>query len=318
MTAPRPIAAVDVGSNSIHLTVARIHADQRVEILLRLKDHARLAASLGADGRLPDEALDRAVATLVRFRDLAAVHGAEIRAAATAAVRRARNGHELIRRAAAEAGIEIRVVSGAEEARLTYRGVLHGRPELNGRRILCVDVGGGSSELLVGEGGRPLVVASVPLGSLLVFHRFLAPEPVRRGDLRFARRQLDQAFARAARAVAATGFEVAVGTSGTIQRLARIAAGLEGRPVDGEVDGAFLTRETLAAVAARLAAAPTRADRLRIPGLDPERADSLLGGALVFEALTRALPIDGWLVSTAALRTGLIVASERPHPIAAT
>ncbi len=307
MTALPPIAAVDVGSNSIHLTLARVGAGGSIEVLARHKDAARLAAHLDGHGRLAPDAIDRALETLRRFRQLADGHGADLRATATATIRAARNGTDFLRRADEEIGVRVEVLSGADEARLTYRGVLHGAPQLASRRILCVDVGGGSTELLVGENGRPLLVASVPWGSLLATERLLCPEPFRARDVRRARRRLAAVFRRALRGVAAVGFDDAIATSGTAQRLARIARALDGGPGDGNVDGEELDRDRLARIIGHLLRAPTRAQRLGVPGLDAERADSIVGGALIFEALTTPLPLKRWTISTAALRTGLVL-----------
>jgi exopolyphosphatase/pppGpp-phosphohydrolase len=307
MTALPPIAAVDVGSNSIHLTLARVGDGGSIEVLARHKDPARLAAHLDGHGRLSPDAIERALQTLRRFRAVADGHGADLRATATATIRAARNGADFLRRADEEVGIRVEVLTGADEARLTYRGVLHGAPQLAGKRILCVDVGGGSTELLVGESGRPLFVASVPWGSLLATERLLCPEPFGARDVRHARRRLAAAFAGALRAVELVGFDMAIATSGTAQRLARITRALDGRPDGGDVDGEVLDRDRLAHIVGRLLRAPTRDQRLRVPGLDAERADSIVGGALIFEALTRPLPLERWTVSTAALRTGLLL-----------
>ena len=194
------------------------------------------------------------------------------------------------------------LLSGADEARLTYRGVLHGCPDLAGRRILCVDVGGGSTELLVGEGGRPLLVASVPWGSLRVVHRLLGREPWSTSTLRRARVRLAADFDAGMRAMRTAGFEHAVATSGTAQRLVRLNRG----STHGNVDGERLDRAALARLCDRLLRAP-RDLRVRLPGMDPERGDSLVGGALIFEALTRGLGVASWRLSTAALRTGLVL-----------
>lgn len=302
----RPIAAIDIGSNSIHLTLARVSPAQAIEVLGRHKDAARLAAHLDDRRVLAREAIDRAIRTLRRFRELADAHGAAVRATATATLRAARNGHDFVRRARDEAGIPVELLSGADEARLTYRGVLHGAPHLNGRRLLCIDVGGGSTELLVGDAGRALVIASVPWGSLRVTERLLGPDPYTTAAIRRARHRLADDFAPALATVRTARFEVAIATSGSAQRLGRMVQAARGRSPAG-LDGEVLDRGALAEALDRLLRARTRAERLRLPGMDPERADSLAGGALIFETLTRGLSLEAFTLSTAALRTGLVI-----------
>ncbi|MCA9538580.1 MAG: hypothetical protein KC620_06810, partial [Myxococcales bacterium] len=171
-------------------------------------------------------------------------------------------------------------------------------------------VGGGSTELVVGRGGRPVLTASLPLGALTVCRRWLGADPIARHRVRAARRFIAGALRARAGAVERFGFTAAVGTGGSIQRLARIAAALKGAPTE-DVHGHFLDTKALDAVVERLVHARTQAERLALPGMDPDRADTLLGGALIFQALAHLLRLDGWRVSMTALRTGLLVDTHR-------
>lgn len=300
MTPGRPIAVIDIGSNSIHLTLARV-VDGRIDTLMRLKDAARLAAHLGPDGALNARSVDRAVATLARFRDLADVQGAEVRATATAAIRAARNRSVFIERARVEAGVAVELITGHTEAALTYRGVRHGLPGVDGQQVLTVDVGGGSSDLAVGAGQHPEFSTSVALGSLNSSTRYLR-DPITKAKTRRAWGALSRGFAPALEAVRQVGFTHAIATSGSIQRLARLL-----RPNARSLHGSRLARADIDAVTRQLARARTQQERRRLPGMDPERADSLLGGALVYKVLTHGLGIEEWLLSVTALRTGLIL-----------
>ncbi len=306
---PRAIAAIDIGSNSVHLTLARVSGDD-IQIIERRKDPARLAGELGPDGRLNDRAVDRVVATLRDFAQVARAHDAVVRATATAAVRAARNGQDFLARAEREAGVDVELISGAQEASLTFQGVLHGMPELRGRAVLAVDCGGGSTELVCGRGGRAQLTASVPIGSLVIARHLLGPDPVARHRVERARRRLEAQLAHRIRDVRRVGFDIAVATGGTAQRLARLAQALDGE-VRADVHRVFLSRLAIDTVVRRLVRAPTRAERLAIPGMDPERVDTVLAGALVFQVLARGLDVAGWTVSMDALRTGLLVDTHR-------
>lgn len=302
MISNRPIAVIDIGSNSIHLTLARV-VNGRIETLLRLKDAARLAAHVGPDGMLGARSMDRAIATLARFRDLADVQNAEMRATATAAIRSARNRDAFISRAQSEAGVEVELITGHTEAGLTYKGVRHGLPEIVTAQeaVLTVDVGGGSSDFAVGSRARPSFAASVAFGSLNSTTRFLG-DPITKAKLKRARRALDAGFASTIEAVNKIGFAHAIATSGSIQRLARLL-----RPDARSLHGSSMTAVEIAQVTRQLAKARTEQERRRLPGMDPERADSLLGGALVYTVLTQGLGIERWTISVTALRTGLIL-----------
>lgn len=302
----RPVAAIDVGSNSVQLTLAKVDGG-RVLIIDRLKNPARLGDAVRPDGYLDPAAVDRLIDTFRAFRRRIDAHDAVFRATGTAALRAARDADAFIERVAAETGIRIERISGAEEGRLVLGGILHGLPRLRSAVPLCVDVGGGSAELIVAREGRVAAVASLPLGSLVVRRRWIGPDPVRRATVKKARRQVERRLAERACDIARLGFTDAVATGGSIQRLARIAATLAGRRSTVSVHGHRLALADLSAVIDRLARAATAAERRAIPGMDPERADTLLGGALVFEVLARRLGIEAWTVSMDALRTGLIL-----------
>lgn len=302
------VGAIDIGSNSIHLTLARVREGGTIETIARLKDPARLAGELDSKGRLSARGIDRAVATLSRFRELAAVHNAHLRATATAAVRAARNADEFLHRARDEAGVAVDLISGHDEARLTYRGVRHGLPRYADERLMCVDVGGGSTELACGQGDAVSLATTVPVGSLVMTTRFLSPDPVHRKAVRRAQAHVEQALAPKLAVVRRLGFDRAVATSGTIQRVARMARVLAGDSrASRDVHGHTIEAAAIDDIVERLAAAASHTQRLCIPGMDPERADTLLGGALIFQALARGLDIQTWTVSMSALRTGLLL-----------
>jgi len=307
--APAALAAVDIGTSSIHGVVARIvdAADgPRFEVLEREKAVVRLGAVAGDIRELAPDAIDRAVEALVRFVPLARRHGAPITAVATSAVREAENRQVLLDRAREEAGVHIEVVSGTEEARLIHLGVLQALPVYERRIALC-DIGGGSTELLVGERGEVLAARSLKLGHLRMTHRFFADEPVTTAAVEACRRHVRAALAPFAREVRDLRPEVLVGSSGTIQALAELAALRRTGSRPRTVRNLPLRAEELDAIVADLIAAPTAAARAELPGLDPGRADVILGGALVLEQVMRELAVDELVVSDHALREGVLL-----------
>lgn len=302
-----PVAAVDLGTNSFHLLVARPSGNSRFEILDREKEVVRLGSGSGDMKELRPDAIDRGVRTLERFRRIADASGADVHAVATSAVREATNRDEFLRRAWEEAGVTIDVISGVEEARLIHLGVLQAVPVFD-QQALIVDIGGGSTEFMLGRGDQLLDARSLKLGAIRLTDRFFAKEPLKKRALEDARTWIRAMLTPVARMVAQHGgFEVAVGSSGTILNVAEMVRARTGAPPLQKVGGASFTTAELDDVVADLAGYGKVADRLAVPGLDPKRADIILGGVLVLEQAFRVLGIDEMVVSEFALREGVLL-----------
>jgi exopolyphosphatase/guanosine-5'-triphosphate,3'-diphosphate pyrophosphatase len=310
------LAAVDIGTNSVHGVVARMtsgDAGPRFEILEREKEVVRLGSSPGDMRELSDDAISRAVAALDRFRQVAAVHDAPITAVATSAVREAENRDELIDRAWDEAGVHVNVISGVEEARLIHLGVLQAVPVFDQRLLLC-DIGGGSTELLVGQRGSVLAARSLKLGAIRLTRRFFDGNLVHPGALDACRRHVRSTIAPFAREVRRLEVEVAVGSSGTVAALAEMAAVRSTGSRPRSVSNLVLTVEQLDSLVAELAGAPDAEARARLPGLDANRADIILGGAVILEQVVHELRLDQLVVSDFALREGVLLDTwQRRH-----
>ena len=300
------IAAVDVGTNSLHLVVARTTEGNRFEVLTREKEMVRLGAGSADLKVLSAEAVDRAVAALGRFRQIADSYDAPLRAVATSAVREAENRSLLIERARAEAGVEVEVVSGVEEARLIHLGVLQAL-ELFDTRILLCDIGGGSTELLVGEQGEVLTSASVKLGAVRLTSRFFGSERLHPSAVDSCRRHIQEVLASFDRPLARFGFEVAVGSSGTIEQVLRLARGLDGAEPLRTLNGASLTSENIDRVVEALIVGRREGTTSSLAGLDPKRHDIILAGALVLEGVVRRFNVKELVISEYALREGVFL-----------
>src|SRR5205809_5102716 len=171
------LAAIDVGSNSVHIVVAAVGTDGRVEVVDRVKEMVRLGRRTFTTGRLPPAAMDLAVGAVKTFARLAhARRVVRMRAVATSAVREARNGLAFVRRLRRETGLPVKVITGAEEARLIFRAAQHALG-LRGGPHLLLDLGGGSVELVLVHEGRPLWLRSLPLGAARLAEHFLASDP---------------------------------------------------------------------------------------------------------------------------------------------
>jgi exopolyphosphatase / guanosine-5'-triphosphate,3'-diphosphate pyrophosphatase len=301
------LAAIDVGTNSIHLVVARFGEGTQFDVVAREKETVRLGSSSGDMKELTDAAIERGVAALRRFRQIADISGARIFAVATSAVREADNAHEFLARARHEAGVDVQIISGVEEARLIHLGVLQAVPVYD-RRHLLVDIGGGSTEIVVGEREEVLAVGSLKLGAIRLSHRFFRSESLHPGAVDACRRYVRATLAPVARDVRRRGHEVAVGSSGTIQTIAAMAHAARATGDRPRSWNNFeITRSEIDAVVEALVDAGTVEARRRLPGLDPARADIILAGALILEQVVHELDIDLLVVSDYALREGALL-----------
>lgn len=297
MSAHSVIAAVDLGSNSFRLQVARVVGEQ-IYPLDSLKETVRLAAGLTEDKFLDEASQARALACLARFNErLRGLPPEAVRAVGTNTFRVARNARDFLARAEAVLGFPIEVVAGREEARLIYLGVSHSLPLSDARRLV-VDIGGGSTECIVGRGYQPELMESLYMGCVSYSRRFF-PE----GRITKAALQKAELAARAeAQSVAAEfragHWQQAVGSSGTARALADICAanGLS----DGEI-----TAEGLARVRVMLLKAGA-VRKLRIAGLQADRAPVIAGGFAIMAGLFDELGIERMAVANGALREGIL------------
>jgi exopolyphosphatase / guanosine-5'-triphosphate,3'-diphosphate pyrophosphatase len=306
------LAAIDIGTNSVHLVVARVD-EERIEVLEREREVVRLGSSAGDMKRLTRSAMRRGIEALIRFRQVAAIHGATVRAVATSAVREAENRAVFIERAREE-GIEVEVISGFEEARLIHLGVLQAVPVFD-RRIVVCDIGGGSTELVLGSKGDILSARSMKMGAIRLTRRYFPEGKVSKRAVEACRRDIRTTLVPAVRDITRSGFEVAVGSSGTIEAVCRMvvarAAERNATPVPRTLNNLTVSRDDIERVVRRLVKAPTVKERAAIPGLESGRADIILAGALILEETVGAIGADELTFSDYALREGVLLDTWR-------
>ena len=298
-------AAIDIGTNSIHLVVARIDDSGRFDIITREKATVRLGHGSGEMSELAPDAIDRGIDTLRRFRQVADGENARITAVATSAVREATNKDEFIRRARDEAGIDVQVISGAEEARLIHLGVLQAVP-IYERQHLVVDIGGGSTEFILAKAGDTQLGRSLKLGAIRLTDRFFNDGSVRGNRVTECRDYVRAYLAPIAREINERGFEVAVGSSGTINAIAAMVNARRGREPIRSVNNVSFTRAELGEGVDMLTA-ERDVELERVPGLDSRRSDIIVAGALLLEQIFEQLDIEEMIASEYALREGVLL-----------
>ncbi len=291
------VAAVDLGSNSFHMLVARDSAGQ-LQIVDRLRDAVRLAAGLDANRLLIPDAEARALACLKRFgQRLRGIPATRVRVVGTNTMRRLADGGRFMRAAEKALGHEIEVISGVEEARLVYNGVTHGLGRPKPRRLV-VDIGGGSTELIIGHGAEPKLMESTALGCVTHTQRFFADGVITRARMQEARLAASVELEFVERQYRAAGWDVAIGASGTVRGVWRVARGQGWAEERISRDAVNRTIE--------LVIRAGNAAKIDFPGLREDRRPVFAGGLAVLAGVFDSLGIDAMETSEHALREGVI------------
>jgi exopolyphosphatase / guanosine-5'-triphosphate,3'-diphosphate pyrophosphatase len=299
------IAAIDIGTNSIHMIVARVRPDLSFEIIDREKDMVRLGAG-GLDGRsLTPTAIAAALQTLTKFRRLADSHKVdEIVAAATSATREADNGGDFIAEVDRLTGIRIRVISGTEEARLIHLAAGYG-VDIGKSTGVVIDIGGGSVEVTLGPATHLTLGQSFKVGVIRLTERFVKSDPLSGRDERRLTKHLNREMGGYLDQVVSRGFDRVIGTSGTILSLGALASSDGGAPIE-ELRNRRVSAKALHRLRKRLTSISLE-ERLAIPGLDPRRADLSVAGSVLLDTILRRLGADEFTLCDLALREGLIL-----------
>ncbi|MCQ1538421.1 Ppx/GppA family phosphatase [Methanocalculus taiwanensis] len=299
------VAFIDIGTNSIRLLVVRLNPNGSITVLTIQKEVARLGEGVFSQEELSGEAIGRGVTICKQFVDLGLAYGVrEFVAVATSATREAKNADQFLEMLLREANLDVRVVSGKEEARLIYRGVVSGL-DIGTQRALFIDIGGGSTELSVGSQHDYITLESMKLGAIRVTNQFF-----RSGEegsvswkkysriQQYVRNVIVQPLSR----IRKVPYSRVIGSSGTIQNLAEIASRLypaSSTPSRLRFDDLGHTIERLCSM--------TLEERRKVPGINPERADIIIGGAVILESVMEELGIAGIEISPHGLREGLLM-----------
>ncbi len=307
------IAAIDVGSNSIHMVVAQVESDGRFRVLDRAKEMVRLGRRSLNNGRLSSETMTAGLRTLAAFRTLAERQGVvRFNAVATSAVREASNGGDFIQRVKDEVGLRVKVIPGREEARLIYLGVRYAI-DLRKEPTLIVDVGGGSVELILTEDDQPVAMHSLKIGVARLSEKFLHSDPPASKELAQLNAHLEQELEPILSRMAKHPVRRVVGTSGTMLNLIAIAGHQRGEPPDVHLNNFTVSAEEIARVR-RVLTKADRAERLRIKGLDAKRVDLIVAGACLADAILRQINAQELVACTWALREGVLLDFIARHP----
>jgi exopolyphosphatase/guanosine-5'-triphosphate,3'-diphosphate pyrophosphatase len=298
------IAAIDVGTNSIHMIVCRIRPDLSFEVVDREKDMIRLGTSALEGRDLPAANVAAAIQTLSKFKRLAESHDVdEIIAAATSAVREAQNGGDFIAAVQRDVGIHVTVISGTEEARLIHMAAAYA-VDIGKRPAVVIDIGGGSTEITLGPASRLTLSRSFKLGVIRLTEKYAKSDPLSGRDERRIVRHVRRETRSYLKQIAGRGFDRVIGTSGTILSLGTLAA-RSSRPPD-DVRNLRVSAKDVGRLRKRVTGL-TLEQRLKIPNLDPRRADLAVAGAVLLDTLLDGLGARELTLCDFALREGLVL-----------
>lgn len=295
----RMMAAVDLGSNSFHMIVASLEEDGTLKIIDRIKEMVRLSAGLDSKNNLNEETQERALECLSRFSQrLQNIHENDIRITGTNTLRIAENSNKFIKKAKKVLGHRIDIISGVEEARLVYHGAVYSLAELGNKRLV-VDIGGGSTEIIIGKNNKPMQLESLEMGCVSITKKFFSDGiinklKIKKADI-FARQMVEperQSYLK-------TGWEQCVGTSGSIRSISKVLLATE--ITDGTITDKGLKKLLDILLEFELI------KNIKLDGLNSDRRQVFIGGVIVLNAVFKALKLKEMIASDGALREGLIL-----------
>ncbi len=297
------VCVIDIGSNSFHAVVFDAFPDGTFEIVDKQKEMVRLGEGGFRSHRLTEEAQQRGLDALLTITDMAEGYGvADTVACATSAVREAENGGAFIERVRAETGLYIRTITGETEARLIYQAVRHAVDLAE--PSLLVDVGGGSAEFIVADRETVYLAESLKLGAARLTEEFVTTDPVAPAEFRALRAHIREELGPVFRAARGLGLRRVVGSSGTLQNIASLAASASGEA--GQIFDYVFDALTVRRVTKTLMTSD-RAQRLATPGVQEKRVDQIVAGAMLIDVVLKDLGVRRFEVSPDALREGIVI-----------
>src|SRR5262245_1324480 len=294
------LAAIDIGTNSVHMIVVQVRPDFSFEVVDREKEMVRLGAG-GLDGRkMTREAMSAALLALSKFERLAKSHQVdEILAAATSATREAENGGAFLKAIERRTGIRARIITGTEEARLIHLAAVYGVD--TPKPAVVIDIGGGSVEITRGSGSAVEFARSFKIGVIRLTERFVESDPISSRDERkmveFIREQVERYIDH----IVEQGFDRVIGTSGTILSLGTVATAVDRGSVPQEVRNLRVPAKSLRRLR-RTVVESDLEERMHLPGLDPRRADLMVAGSVLLDTLLKQLGAEEITLCDLALR----------------
>lgn len=303
------LAAIDVGTNSFHLIVVEVSQAANFKVIDQAREVIRLnEGNVNDIKRINEPAEMRAIETLKNFKGIADSHKAALRAVATSAVRESQNRDNFIQKVFDATGVEIEVISGIEEARLIYLGILKAVPVFD-RQTLCIDIGGGSTEFLIGLRGDTKYSNSMKLGAVRLTQKFFPDLTLSKEKISECKEWIEGEIYSTVHEISKQGFSTVVGSSGTIQSAGfMVLAKRKKNAPDFKILNNFeFSLIELMEIESEILARKTVEKRKKMPGLEEKRADIIPAGIILLSTIMNVLKIEKIIISEYALREGIII-----------
>lgn len=301
------IAAVDMGTNSFHLIIVQVKSDGSFKIIDREREVIRLGSHKGKEFTWISEGeMEKAIDVLKDFAKIAQFYKADVRAIATSAIRESKNKSEFIDRVFEETEIKVEAVDGKTEAELIYLGVQNAL-DVYHKRILCVDIGGGSTEFLIGEKGISNFAESIKIGAVRLSKMFLPDYHLTKSGIEMCRQYIKDKLKLVENLNPNQHFEMAIGSSGTIVAAASIISFRRSGKFKKSMNGFTFSDEELFDLTTDVLKCESPVDRLFIEGMEIKRADIIPAGLLILNEVFRKFRLKEMTVSENALREGIII-----------
>ncbi len=307
---PNPvIAAIDIGTNSFHLLVAQIDKKNNLKTLYKVKEIMRLTAEYGPKEKIiSKKEIKDSIKILKRYKQTADKYEAKIFAKATSAVREAKNKKEYIKQVKEETGIKIVAVSGKKEAEYIYKGMQTAIP-LQNKKVLCVDIGGGSTEILYAKNGKTIFAESIKVGAVRMMGKFFPDYHLNKKSINNCREYVEKKIKSKSCLDFEADYKLTVGASGTIHAAAAIIHYYIHKKPLIKPNGYSFTKKELNKIIEKVFTNKAPFERLGIKGLEAKRADIIPAGLIILDVIFKLFNIKKMILSENALRTGIVYES---------
>ncbi len=301
------IATLDIGSNSFHLIVVSVTSSGSIDIIDRQREVIRLSEGNFGDTKIiRPQAIERAVKVIKRFKNIANIHNATLRAIATSAVRESQNKLEFVKTVKERTGVDVEVISGLEEARLVFSGIKKAIPKL--KKSLSIDIGGGSTEFIFANSQKIENAKSLKLGAVRLTQKFFPQFILTDEKIVAAKKHLKEITAPILKVQIIKNIKQFIGTSGTILNAGMMIKAIRGEDVGNynELNNFEFSADELFKVEEKILSMRTPEERRNVAGLEVSRSDIIPGGIIIISTIFRLLEIEKMVISNYALREGII------------
>jgi len=304
----KKIAAIDIGTNSFHIIVAELCEDGKLNVIRDEREFIRLD-----DKHISNNKIDRSVEVIKHFKNIAEDLRADISAVATSGVREAENADEFISTIKEKTGVNVKLISGLEEARLIFLGATNSI-DLKGKTTLCFDIGGGSSEFILGNEENIILAKSLKLGAVRLTRKYFPDGNVTDDMLTECTKYVDEHLRETATEIRNNKYDLAIATSGTGLAVASIIYTKKHKtiPTRKDLNGYIFTKDELQNLAKEILELKTIQERENIKGLEIARADIIPAGIILLRSIIKQFNIEKVTVSEYALREGIVYDSNNP------